>query len=117
MGRRSYCSAALSLLTCLLTLAGSGDDLNLARLALPSAFADAPPGSLPLDDDNTDFSEPTDSRVLLSRESTPQQRPDWALWHPAAVNRIPASVPAPLDAPWPHGRPPLRALLFVPLRC
>jgi hypothetical protein len=52
---------ALLLLTVLLTLSASGDDINLLRLALPSAFALSPTGSFPLDDENTDFVKPHES--------------------------------------------------------
>jgi len=40
---------------CILTPAASGDDLNLLRIATPSAFAQAPVGSFPQDDPNADF--------------------------------------------------------------
>ena len=45
----------LSCVASLLTLGASGDDINLYRLVLPAAFAQVPVGSLPLDDENTDF--------------------------------------------------------------
>jgi hypothetical protein len=43
----------LSLLTCGLVIAASGDDFNFARLVVPSMFAGG--ASLPLDDPNADF--------------------------------------------------------------
>jgi len=49
----------LSLLTCMLTLGASGDDFDVWRVALPSAFA-ASEALLPLDDQNTDLIESTD---------------------------------------------------------
>src|SRR5438105_2568790 len=42
-------------LACFLTVAASGDDFNFLRVALPAAFAGAPVGSLPLDDETADF--------------------------------------------------------------
>src|ERR1700732_4012067 len=54
-------NGALLFLAVLLTLAASGDDINLLRLALPSAFALSPIGSFPLDDANTDFVKPSES--------------------------------------------------------
>jgi hypothetical protein len=47
-----------------LTLAASGDDINVCRLAFPSLFAQTPVGSLPLDDDNFDFVESTEAAVV-----------------------------------------------------
>src|SRR5690349_22406900 len=44
----------LSLLACLLVLAASGDDFNLLRVALPSAFPSSE-AELPEDDPNSDF--------------------------------------------------------------
>jgi hypothetical protein len=52
---------ALLFLAGMLTLAASGDDINLSRLALPSAFALSPTGSFPLDDENSDFVKPAES--------------------------------------------------------
>jgi hypothetical protein len=52
---------ALLLLAVFLTMAASGDDINLLRLALPSAFALSPAGSFPLDDKNADFVKPSES--------------------------------------------------------
>jgi hypothetical protein len=43
----------LILLSCLLTLAASGDDCCLLRIVFPGTFATAE--TLPLDDPNTDF--------------------------------------------------------------
>jgi hypothetical protein len=54
---------ALTLLSCHLTLAASGDDFNLARLIFPSASAGAQ--ALPLDDPNTDFVNAADSWTAL----------------------------------------------------
>jgi hypothetical protein len=51
----------LLILAALLTLTASGDDINLLRVALPSAFALSPNGSFPLDDENTDFIKPPES--------------------------------------------------------
>ena len=65
--KRGY---AISCLAVLLTLAASGDDINVARLALPTAFASAPVGSFPLDDENTDFLKPAELRLVEC------QRPD-----------------------------------------
>src|SRR6516162_5097737 len=53
---------ALLFLAALLTLSASGDDINFLRLAWPSGFVLSPVGSLPLDDENTDFVRPSDSQ-------------------------------------------------------
>jgi hypothetical protein len=52
--RKSH-ALLLSYVASLLTLAASGDDINLYRLVMPVWFAEVPVGSLPLDDENTDF--------------------------------------------------------------
>jgi hypothetical protein len=52
---RKKAHAQLAFLTLLLTLAASGDDINVCRLAFPSFFAQAPIGAFPQDDDNFDF--------------------------------------------------------------
>jgi hypothetical protein len=52
----------LLFLAALLTLSASGDDINFLRLALPSAFALSPVGSFPIDDENSDFTRPSDSQ-------------------------------------------------------
>jgi hypothetical protein len=54
-------NSPLLILATLLTLTASGDDFNLLRVALPSAFALSPNGSFPLDDENTDFIKPPES--------------------------------------------------------
>jgi hypothetical protein len=51
----------LLILAGLLTLTASGDDINLFRLVMPSAFTHSPNGSFPLDDENTDFIKPPES--------------------------------------------------------
>ena len=50
-------SPVVSLLSCLLVLAASGDDICMVRVVFPSALAGS--GPLPLDDPNTDFVEVT----------------------------------------------------------
>jgi hypothetical protein len=49
------CPALVVFAACFLTPAASGDEMNVLRVAIPSAFAQAPVGSFPLDDPNTDF--------------------------------------------------------------
>jgi len=73
-------SAYISCVACLLTLGASGDDLNLARLLLPSAFRDVAPGALPLDDENTDFIAPTDSAASEHEAPAPIHPPAPAGW-------------------------------------
>jgi hypothetical protein len=51
--RKTY--APFSVLASVLTLAASGDDFNVCRLAFPLTFADAPAGAFPQDDENSDF--------------------------------------------------------------
>jgi hypothetical protein len=71
MTMRSNKSRALLSLAALLTLTASGDDINLLRLALPSAFALAPVGSFPLDDENSDFISPVESPESQDQEMDP----------------------------------------------
>jgi hypothetical protein len=65
---------ALLSLTALLTLTASGDDINVLRLALPSAFALSPVGSFPLDDENSDFIRPLESQHQLIGRTLPAYR-------------------------------------------
>jgi hypothetical protein len=69
MARTGNCG--LFYLTVLLTLAASGDDINLVRLAMPAAFASSPVGSLPLDDENMDFVRPPELQLSLYLPLTP----------------------------------------------
>ena len=69
MARTGNCG--LFYLTVLLTLAASGDDVNIMRLAMPAAFASSPVGSLPLDDENTDFVRPSELRLSQYLPLTP----------------------------------------------
>ena len=69
MARTGKCS--LFNLTALLTLAASGDDINIMRLAMPAAFASSPVGSLPLDDENTDFVRPPELQLSQYLPLTP----------------------------------------------
>ena len=69
MARTGNCG--LSYLTVLLTLAASGDDINIMRLAMPAAFASSPVGSLPLDDENTDFVRPSELQLSQYLPLTP----------------------------------------------
>jgi hypothetical protein len=54
-------SRALAAVACWLTMLAGGDDFNLARVVLPLP-APAPDSPLPLDDPNTDFTEPSEPR-------------------------------------------------------
>jgi hypothetical protein len=57
MALRSALSRALTLVACALTLAASGDDFNVVRVAFPAAL---PASEFPDDDPNTDFVRVTD---------------------------------------------------------
>ncbi|HEV3261338.1 MAG TPA: hypothetical protein VG013_31085 [Gemmataceae bacterium] len=113
----SYYSCVLSLLACLLTLAQSGDDINLARLMLPSAFSGTPWGTFPTDDENNDFTRPTESEALPGDGSARPHPSAWADPHPAMASAGPAPLPSPFETAFLRGSPRCRALLSVPLRC
>src|SRR6516225_11135670 len=66
----------------LLTLAASGDDINLCRLVVPDWFAEVPVGSLPLDDENADFIKSPAPQISQNHEA------GWIL--PAC--RLPAGI-------------------------
>jgi hypothetical protein len=65
---RRFQSPVLSLFSCLLILAASGDDFFLMRAAFPFALATS--GPFPLDDPNTDFLQVTDTAAVASRRIT-----------------------------------------------
>jgi len=89
MDQRTSYQVALSFIGGLLTLAASGDDFNVMRVLLPATFAHVPTGSLPLDDQNSDFLRPVDA---AGSERTTSSRPDapvrigWQLWTPVPVS-------------------------------
>jgi hypothetical protein len=102
----------LALVSCLLTVAASGDDFCLVRVVFPATTAGTP--ALPLDDPNTDFVAATDSPAAglaaRIRPCGPAADPGVA----PALEPSPSAPPPfpPLDTR-PIGRSPLRA----PLRC
>jgi hypothetical protein len=103
---------SLVLLSCLLTVAASGDDFCLVRLAFPAPLAGTP--ALPLDDPNTDFVAATDS-------SAGDLAAKGARGGPGASPRVPPGTGAGPFAPppllSPAARPLCRAPLHAPLRC
>src|SRR4051794_29952215 len=80
MTTRPKRSCILSLLTCLLTLAASGDDIDIWRVAVPSGFDDCQP-LVALGDENMDFLKSSDP----------------AAWHPCRCHG--AGVPV-VDSSW-----------------
>ncbi len=66
MPPRKVVLLALTLLSCHLTLAASGDDFCLWRLVCPASLAQA--DRLPLDDPNTDF---TAGELAVHRDHAP----------------------------------------------
>ncbi|HEX5270135.1 MAG TPA: hypothetical protein VFW33_06610 [Gemmataceae bacterium] len=92
--------SALCLLSCLLTLAASGDDFCLPRVVF-----DVPAGAdtrLPLDDPNTDFVVPAtpitahlhdSDRPVAPAESRPDDVTPSAVSRPAVAARSAAVVP------------------------
>jgi hypothetical protein len=98
----------LSAFACWLTLLASADDFNLARLALPPSAADAEE-SLPLDDPNTDFTQPSPIR---EPKVTPRDRCGFASSAGPSLARV-ALAPSSAAA---HGHPP-RPGSNTPLRC
>jgi hypothetical protein len=66
----------LHLWACLLVLAASGDDFNLLRVALPSAFTSSE-AELPLDDPNTDFAVQAHSRDTQCCQAHSRDGLDW----------------------------------------
>ena len=63
MNRCPRWSVARILFACWLILLAGGDDLNMARLALPTLLDCEPGDTLPLDDPNFDFSQAPESRL------------------------------------------------------
>jgi hypothetical protein len=77
MTRRARHLKVIVLCGCLLTLVASADDFNLARVAVPAAFAGAPARTLPLDDENTDFLASSAAPGSgQSRGRNPRNRPE-----------------------------------------
>jgi hypothetical protein len=105
--RRTF--TLLPLLACLLTVAASGDDFCLARLALPTLFAGA--DVLPLDDPNTDALVPDGPAAPLPWGA------DLAGPCPGALGLVPAGPPMPPDPACAAALPLPRAELRWPLRC
>jgi hypothetical protein len=99
----------LSALACWLTLLASADDFNLARLALPPSAADAGE-SLPLDDPNSDFTQPSQSR---EPKATPRDR--CGCTSSAGPRLAGAALTSSFAAPA-HGHRP-QLCLNSPLRC
>src|ERR1700730_1404730 len=86
---------ALQLLACVLTLAASGDDINLMRVALPAPFSQIPIGAIPLDDENTDFVRAEDGVSSLDQQSQRDGRlASAAGWDLGAAGCLPV-VPLP----------------------
>jgi hypothetical protein len=108
----------VQLLACVLTLAASGDDVNLLRAVLPAPFASIPVGALPLDDENTDFIETENS---VAPDGTPA-RPDGRLaclagWTPGPAGCRSATPPFPLQTASRASEHSARAHILTPLRC
>jgi hypothetical protein len=109
MPTRSIRSWALSVFVCWLTLLASADDFNLARLALAPSAADSE-GLLPMDDPNSDFTEPSQFR---ERPTTSRDRGACTLSIGQRLAR--ATLTSPFAA-LTHGHPP-RPAINAPLRC
>jgi hypothetical protein len=77
----------------LLVLLSSGDDINCGRLAVPSFWTAIPVGSLPTDDENTDFlrlcDEPAE-RFLTAPDLQAGENPA-----PPAASCQPVRIPGP----------------------
>ena len=101
-------SGLLAAFACWLVLLASGDDFNFARAMLPSTPASE--DLLPLDDPNTDFTEPAQSP---GPTTTSRHRSTCT----SSVGRSSAgaALPSPLAAPAPS-HPPRRSS-NTPLRC
>jgi hypothetical protein len=106
--------SVLPLLSCLLTVAASGDDFCFARLVLlPSSLT---AGLLPLDDPNTDFVNSAGSG--LARRSNHGQRPVVGEGlRPGAINPASNGFSAPLDGTLTARRHLLHEGVNTPLRC
>ena len=95
--------------TCGLTFLAGADDFNLARVLLPLP-APVPDSPLPLDDPNSDFTEPAEAPSLTAGHAVRSGPPVPAARRPTR-RRIRTLVPTPAPAP------SLRARIDVPLRC
>jgi len=101
-------SGLLAAFACWLVILASGDDFNFARAMLPSTPASE--DLLPLDDPNTDFTEPAQSPgpTITSRHRC-------ACRSSVGRSSAGAALPSPLAAPAPN-HPPRRSS-NTPLRC
>jgi hypothetical protein len=111
---RSPAKRVLALLTCLLAVAGSGDDFSLLRLVAPCNLAEAE--DLPLDDPNTDFVQVTDSWAAQKSVKRSGGAGGQRGSGPAAASATPGIGPAFPGISVPGGRQP-RTDLRTPLRC
>jgi hypothetical protein len=117
MKRQPWHGILMSLCSCWLTLAASGDDFNFMRVALPSAFAGTPAGTIPLDDENTDFTWPSSFESRGQKDVQQSDSVTWIAWNLnasyAAQRTLPTrfSIASAQDDRPPHGD------LRVPLRC
>ena len=109
MPKRSLRSWTLLAFACWLVLLASADDFNLARLVLPLADVDSE-GLLPLDDPNSDFTEPSRSR---EPPTTYRHRCSWTTFVGQSLTRTVLTSPF---AAFALGRPP-RPGNNTPLRC
>ena len=114
MARCSYMGRMLTLLTCWLTVAASGDDFNFVRLIFPSLFSVG--ASLPLDDPNEDFcaSCGEGSRPLPTRS---HESPGPLAIPPTAACRTQVDFSQPLYAHLPGARHFCRSDMNPPLLC
>lgn len=100
---------------CVLALAASGHDLNVLRLALPAAFAEAPVGGTPLDDEKADFLQTEGATTAWTRHGHPRAHPGPVA--AGSANRV-AGTRLPAAGRFVTARHrPLPAAFRVPLRC
>ena len=109
MSTRCVRFRALILLACGLVLLASADDFNLGRFVFPSAES-LSDGLLPLDDPNSDFTDPSDAPAPGTPDRGDGANSAVTLPRRAGMNCAPEPAPLPSHLP-------TRGCLDAPLRC
>jgi hypothetical protein len=107
----------MSLCSCWLTLAASGDDFNFMRVALPSAFAGTPAGTIPLDDENTDFTRPPSFEMRGQKDVRQSDWNTWVAWNLNASFAARSTPPTRFSIAFAQDDRPPQDHLRIPLRC
>jgi hypothetical protein len=114
-----FLHAARAVLLPVLALISSGDDCNLMRLCFPFYWASVPVGSLPLDDDNTDYLRARTQSARQGRAPQGDDEPVTPTLPETALNVEFSSISNPPNSPRPDAGAgePCTIILVIPLRC